>query len=252
MKGRDQHIHLLAGAFAMDALPPAERARFERHLAGCDDCAQEVAGLHETTARLAAATAIAPPTAMKQRVLAAAAAARQRPPAAGPVPAAGWRRLGRPGWPGRLVTAAAAAVVLVLAGIAVIFGVRNGSMHDQLSRAQDSSSQMAAVLTARDATMMTGTVRGGGVVTVVASHSRDALVFSATGLSALPASSSYELWLVGPAGARPAGMLPAARHHMTGPVVASGLRPGDHLALTAEPASGASRPTAPMMLDLVL
>ncbi len=170
----------------MDALSAPERARFERHLTGCEECAQEVAGLHETTARLAAATALAPPVALKQRVMAAAAITRQHAPDTGPAPArgGGWR--GRPAWPGRLVTAAAAAVVLVVGGIAVTFGISNGSMHDQLSRAQDSSRQIAAVLTAQDATMMTGTVRGGGSVTVVASRSRAALVFSATGLHGLP------------------------------------------------------------------
>ena len=47
-------------------------------------------------------------------------------------------------------------------------------------------------------------------------------------------------------------MLPAGRHGMTGPVIASGLRPGDHLALTAEPADGSARPDAPMMLDVAL
>jgi anti-sigma-K factor RskA len=47
-------------------------------------------------------------------------------------------------------------------------------------------------------------------------------------------------------------MLPPASHDMTGPVVASGLRGGDRLALTAEPAGGTSRPTAPMMFDLRL
>jgi hypothetical protein len=47
-------------------------------------------------------------------------------------------------------------------------------------------------------------------------------------------------------------MLPAGSHGMTGPVIASGLRPGDHLALTAEPADGSARPDAPMMLDVAL
>jgi anti-sigma-K factor RskA len=82
------------------------------------------------------------------------------------------------------------------------------------------------------------------------------LVFTAAALHALPASRGYELWLIGPAGDRAVIMLPPARHGMTGPVVASGLRPGDHLALTAEPAAGAAhpagRPTTPMMLDVVL
>jgi len=84
------------------------------------------------------------------------------------------------------------------------------------------------------------------------SHARHALVFTAADLHALPASRGYELWLIGPAGARPVTMLPPARQGMTGPVIASGLRPGDHLALTAEPAGGSGRPGAPMMLDVAL
>ena len=149
------------------------------------------------------------------------------------------------------MVAAGVAAVLVL-GVAVVFGVANGSMRDQLSQAQASSQQIAAVLTSRDATMMTGAVTGGGTVTIVMSHSMHALVFTAADLHALPASRGYELWLIGPAGDRPVTMLPAGRHDMTGPVIASGLRPGDHLALTAEPPGGTARPTVPMMLDVVL
>jgi len=134
----------------------------------------------------------------------------------------------------------------------VLFGVSNGSMHDQLSRAQASSQQIAAVLTASDATMMTGAVQGGGTVTIVMSHARRELVFTAADLRPLPASRGYELWLTGPAGDRAVVMLPPVRHGMTGPVIAAGLRPGDHLALTAEPPGGAARPTGPMMLDVVL
>ena len=84
------------------------------------------------------------------------------------------------------------------------------------------------------------------------SHAQHALVFTAQGLHALPASSGYELWLIGPDGTRSVGMLPADRHGMTGPVIASGLRSGDHLALTDEPADGSAHPTTSMMLDVVL
>jgi hypothetical protein len=139
-----------------------------------------------------------------------------------------------------------------VAGVAAFLGVSNGSMQNQLNRDQASSQQVAAVLTARDATMKTGAVRGGGTVTIVMSHSMRELVFTAADLRALPAAWGYELWLAGPAGDRPVVMLPAGRHGMAGPVVASGLRPGDHLVLTAEPSGGASRPTTPMMLDVVL
>jgi len=252
---RDRHAHTLAGPYAMDAISAPDRARFERHLAGCEECAREIASLHEATARLATAAAVTPPPALKARVMAAAAATRQRPPEPEPEAAVRtWR--GRPARRGRLVLAAGAAAAAAAVAAAVVFGVSNGGMRDQLSRAQASSQQVAAVLTARDATMMTGAVRGGGMVTIVMSHSMHELVFTAAALHALPASRGYELWLIGPDGDRAVLMLPPARHDMTGPVVASGLHPGDHLVLTAEPASGPARPTGrpsgSMMLDIVL
>jgi len=248
MSRPEREAHTLAGPYAMDAISEPDRVRFERHLAGCDECRREVAGLREATARLAAATAASPPPAMKERVMAAVAATRQQPPLAPPPTASRpWHARRRVRI--RLALAAAAAAV---AGVAVFLGVSNGSMQDQLNRDQASSQQVAAVLTARDATMKTGSVRGGGTVTIVMSHSMRELVFTAADLRALPAAWGYELWLAGPAGDRPVIMLPAGRHGMAGPVVASGLRPGDHLVLTAEPSGGASRPTTPMMLDVVL
>jgi len=267
--GRD--IHTLAGPYAMDAISAPDRARFERHLAGCAECAREIASLREATARLATAAAVPPPPALKARVMAAAAATRQRPPAAEPEPTArGWPSRGRPsrgwqlrGWPssgwqgrGKLALAAGTLAAAAVVAAAVVFGVSNGSMHDQLSRVQASSQQVAAVLTARDARMMTGQVKGGGTVTIVMSHARRELVFTAADLHALPDARGYELWLIGPAGDRAVIMLPPVSHGMTGPVIAAGLRPGDHLALTAEPSGGAAsstgRPTGPMMLNVVL
>ena len=250
-----REAHTLAGPYAMDAISAPDRARFERHLTRCEDCAREIASLREATARLAAAAAVSPPPALKARVMAAAAATRQRPPV--PEPEAALRTWqSRPAPRKRLAMAAGAVAAAAAVVVAVVLGVGNGGMRDQLSRAQASSQQVAAVLTARDATMMTGAVRGGGTVTIVMSHSMRELVFTAAALHALPASRGYELWLIGPAGVRAVIMLPPARHGMTGPVVASGLRPGDHLALTAEPAAGAAhpagRPTTPMMLDVVL
>jgi anti-sigma-K factor RskA len=238
-------VHTLAGAYAMDAISAPDRARFERHLAGCAACAQEITSLREATARLATATAVPPPSSMKERVMAAATLTRQQPPSVSePSTGRAWR--------GRLRFTVAAVAAAVVLGAAVVFGVANGSMRDQLSQAQASSQQMAAVLTARDATMMTGAVTGGGTVTIVMSHSRHALVFTAADLHALPASRGYELWLIGPAGARPVAMLAVGAHDMTGPVIASGLRPGDHLALTAGPSGGTARPTAAMMLDVAV
>ena len=253
--------HTLVGAYAMDAISAPDRERFERHLAGCGECAQEIASLREATAMLGAAAAEPVPAGLKERVMTAAAMIRQQPPpdeteAAPHLPQARTRAAARwlrsLAWPARAALAAGAAAAAAVLAVAVVFGVSNGSMQQQLDQSQASSQQIAVVLTAHDAVMMSGQVSGGGTATIVMSHSRHALVFTAQGLRVLPASRGYELWLIGPAGTRPVGMLPAGSHGMAGPVIASGLRQGDHLALTAEPAGGSAHPTTPMMLDVAL
>jgi anti-sigma-K factor RskA len=252
--------HTLAGAYAMDAISAPDRETFERHLTGCEECAREVASLHEATAALGTAAAEPLPAGLKERVMAAAAVTRQQPPAgeamteqhAGREQAAVARWLRSLAWPGRLALAAGAAAAAAVLAVAVVLGLTNGSIQQQLDQAQASSQQVAAVLTAHDAVMSAGPVAGGGTATIVMSHSRHALVFTAQGLHALPSSRGYELWLIGPAGSRPVGMLPAGSHGMTGPVIASGLRRGDHLALTAEPVGGSARPTTAPMLYVAL
>ena len=98
-------------------------------------------------------------------------------------------------------------------------------MQGRLSAAEQRDNAIAAVLGAHDATTLTAQVRTGGTATVVMSHRASALVFIGSGLTRLPASKAYELWLMGPAGPTPAGMLPAGHHGMSGPVVVSRLAP---------------------------
>jgi anti-sigma-K factor RskA len=243
--------HTLAGAYAMDAVPERDRARFERHLAGCDACRQEVRGLREAAAALGTAAAVRPPDALKETVLRAAAQTRQLRPAVHRVPS---RRVGGRrvlGWRPRLTVAAAGALAAV--GVATAAGVATYNMQNRLDQAHGRDLTVAAVLTASDATMMSAHVSTGGTATVVMSHRERALVFTAAHLSALPPSESYELWLIGPAGPKPAGMISASgRGHMVGPMVVSGLSAGDRVGMTVEPSGGSARPTSPpvMMLSL--
>ena len=53
-------LHTLTGAYAAHALSDGERLAFERHLAACPACAQEVRELTETAARLGTAVAARP------------------------------------------------------------------------------------------------------------------------------------------------------------------------------------------------
>jgi hypothetical protein len=238
--------HTLAGAYALDALTSADRTVFERHLAGCEACQAEAASLREAATRLGEAAAVAPPPGLRARVLARLPGVRQLPPVVGREPhtrrRAPWLRVPR------LAGAVAGACLL----LALAFGAVVMRTQHRLSVEQERTAAITAVLNAPDATMMTEHGRQGGTATVVMSHTRHALVLTTARLPALPGSQRYEMWLMGAHGARSAGMLPPAHHGMTPPVIVSGLAAGDELALTKEPASGASHPATPMVLTLNL
>jgi anti-sigma-K factor RskA len=57
---------------------------------------------------------------------------------------------------------------------------------------------------------------------------------------------------MGPSGSRSIGVLSAARGGMAGPMIISGLAPGDAIGLTVEPAGGSPQPTSAPILMLLL
>ncbi len=148
----------------------------------------------------------------------------------------------------RLVLAAAVGALAV----GGFFGVGAYTAAHRLGEQQLRAHAIAAVLTAPDVTMLSARVTTGGTATIVMSLRHRELVFAAAGLRVLPSSECYELWLMGPGGDRPAGMLPEPRQGMTGPVIASGLTAGDRLGLTIEPTGGAARPSTTMILAVAL
>ena len=85
--------HADVAPYALDALDDDEERAFEEHLASCERCREELAGLREATAALAyGAAGPAPPPELKQRILdqRAGRAPERRPAAA--APRAGRRR----------------------------------------------------------------------------------------------------------------------------------------------------------------
>ena len=79
-------IHALSGAYAVDALDDVERARFERHLAGCSACQAEVESLVAAASELSVLTEVAPPASLRAKVLAEIATVRPLPPLTGTEP----------------------------------------------------------------------------------------------------------------------------------------------------------------------
>jgi anti-sigma factor RsiW len=67
-------LHDLSALYALDVLDADERARFEAHLATCDRCTEDLAGLREAASSLAFVGGPAPPAALRGRILTAARA----------------------------------------------------------------------------------------------------------------------------------------------------------------------------------
>jgi anti-sigma-K factor RskA len=250
---RDE-LHVLSGSYVLDALSSDERDSFERHLQHCSLCQDEVRGLRETAARLGEAKALDPPPQLRARVLAAAYRTRQLPPPVGERLALDRRtRAARvfgatpPGAPRRALLPRLAVTV---AAAAAVVGATLG-IDQAVTRPQPgASTTISRVIAAPDARMETDPTTAGGTVTIVVSADQRAAVVSTRGLRSLPAAQTYQLWVMGPHGARSVGLLSGTGR--SGPVLASGLEPGDRIGITVEPAGGTSRPTtAPVIAAAV-
>ncbi len=229
-------IHALAGAYALDALDDVERAAFRRHLAQCEACAIEVTELCETAARLADATAAAPPPQLRGRVLAEITRTRQVGPASADTGRAragtGWRR-----W----AAGAVAAAVLAIAASGVTYVIQE----DRVRQA----GQVQAVLAAPDAVVQRAPAKGGGEVAVWTSQSRAARVVMLDGLLAPDAEHAYQLWFIRDNTPTDAGTLGAGMGN--GVRLLEGVS-GGSLAVTLEPAGGSVAPHEPLLATVPL
>jgi anti-sigma-K factor RskA len=230
VKAMRDDLHVLTGSYVLDAVSDAEREEFERHLEHCPTCEAEVRGLRETAARLAMACTVTAPARMEQRVLAATYQTRQLPPLPGPP-----RQARILHFPRRLALVAAAASVAAAVGL----GITQLSTQHQLDTAQADAAAIAQVVTAPDAHVETARTSAGGSVTVVTSAALREAVVSTTGLAHLSAGRVYQVWVMSPAGARSAGLIPTGASSL----LASAVKPGDRIGITVEPAGGTKRPT---------
>ncbi|MFJ1896111.1 MULTISPECIES: zf-HC2 domain-containing protein [unclassified Streptomyces] len=73
-------VHMLTGAYALDALEGRERTAVEAHCAGCPACLRECEEFRATAARLGMASTAIPPAALKGRVLDIVRATPRPPP----------------------------------------------------------------------------------------------------------------------------------------------------------------------------
>ncbi|MFC7901413.1 anti-sigma factor domain-containing protein [Streptomyces griseoincarnatus] len=253
--------HSLAAPYALDALDPAERVRFEKHLRSCDRCAAEVRDLAEDAVRLAWSTAAPAPPDLRDRVLAAVRTTAQEPasqerartarepqlPAhvwgAAPPPRARERRRAVLLAPFATATAAAALVV------ASLFAVQANRTQDELAAERDRAREIAHVLAAPDARASSGRDARGRTIGVIASVSARGAVVTLGGYDDPPSGRVRQLWLMDREG-RPRSL---GLFEGDTPLVASGLDPASSsLAVTVEPDGGSPQPTGQPIVQLAL
>ncbi|SEJ50757.1 anti-sigma factor [Demequina mangrovi] len=249
----NENVHALIGAYAVDAVSPAERVEFEAHLGACDDCSVELVGMREAAAVLAEAEAVAPPASLKGRVMESIAQTPQLAPltsddAASPdadpastVPAEGApsavplassrKRL----WP-RLALAAASAAVLAVGGLVGSSLVER--RQDDLALEKD----VMMVTSAPDAHSMD---LGLGTAHLVVSEKMESVVAMGDDCPHPKDGMSYQLWLVMDDGTKEAG--PTFMPDEDGTFMAimeMDMEGAAAIAVTEEPMGGSAEPTS--------
>ncbi len=226
-------MHPLSGAYAVDALDDLERARFERHLAECPDCAAEVDSLREAAAMLALSVDAGPSPELRSRVLAEISTVRPLPPTA---PAQEVVRRTARRFP--QLVAAAAAAILVATGVGVT------AWHPWTD---DRKTEIAApvatrVMDAPDARNQSVAFDDGSRATLWHSTSVGRAVLVTKDMAPAPSGKVYELWLQAADGTFvPAGLMDGGNQTF---VLHGALKDSKGVGITVEPAAGSKTPTS--------
>lgn len=260
-------IRLLAAGAALDDLDPAERADYDRHLAGCTTCRSLAADLDEVVADLAlVAPTIAPPSSLRGDVLAVlgvpaaavAAESRDRPtlravPALVPTPVPAPRP--------RAALWGALGLAAVLGIVAVGLGAQTVRLNEQVAAANALAAEVQVKVAAREAAIAliadpshrTARLQAEPVapvataVVVYRPGSTDAYLM-AMDLPATPAGRVYQLWVADAAGVHALGTF-----HFDGQgafVAPFGVDLGESAAamVTLEPEGGAQGEPGPQVV----
>jgi anti-sigma factor RsiW len=230
-------LHKLTGAYAMDALDELERARFEQHLAQCDDCRAEVAELRETAALLSETVAVPPPASLRESVLSGITQVRPLAPEVTSTPEVAPARseqpAGRRGWAPFLVAAALALFVGV--GAMIVAPWADDDEVPRLTAAEQ-------VLQAPDAEEVFLDLGEAGRATVVRSKSQDKAVITTEDMVAAPDGKDYELWFMSPEEEFiAAGLMPDAPDQTV--VLDGSAAEAVAVGITVEPDGGSKQPT---------
>jgi anti-sigma-K factor RskA len=234
--------HELIGAYAVDALDGAERARVEEHLTACPDCRSDLVEYREVLAALTT-RAVAPPPELEDAVVAAARVGSGAPPSTQRTvvtPPAGPRRR-RPAT--LLAAAAVAAAVFMVGGV-----VGRATAPVAPVAASDPAAVQAvlAVAAADDAAFVPADVMG-TAARVVISDEMGKMAFLAADLPTPAKGECYQVWRVSPDGSKTsAGVFTPDADGLVAVVLDAGPDT-ESFVITTEPPGGSPAPTGDMV-----
>ena len=211
-------LHELSALYALDVLDADERARFEAHLAECERCSQELAGMRDAASGLGFVEGPAPPAALRTSIL---AAARAEPPNVVPLA----RR--------SPATAVVAVLAIAASAAAIGLGIWAAALHHSLSQERSATNVL------RDPHARRLAVPGTPGALVVAPSGDAVLTVS---LPSPPPGKTYEAWVAGK-GVHAAGTFSGGLVKLTQPV-----ERGEQVMVTLERSGGVDAPTrAPLL-----
>ncbi|RIX30482.1 anti-sigma factor [Amnibacterium setariae] len=253
-----EDVHLLSGAYALDAVTAEEAALVEAAMVQSEELRSEVVGLSDTAVALGLGIApIAPPAALRARLLDAIDALPQQPAEepAGSLDAVEPASVDAPRLdvvaPAETVVAAVpagdhlasrrrrrrrpmAALALVAAAVVLFSGgflVQRTLLEPQR--------EYTSVVTASDRQKVVGSVAGGGVATVTWSPSEHRTAVELTGVTP-PSGKVLQLWSVRGDTITSAGLYDGGQRYA---LIAGTPSSGEVLAVSVEPDGGSTQPT---------
>lgn len=214
--------HELSALYALDVLDDEERARYEEHLAGCEQCQGDLRGLREAAAGIGfVASGPSPPPELREQILERARAEQPNVVAL---------RDRRPS----IAVSVAAVVAVAATAAAVALGVWAASLHHSLSHEQ------AAVRLLGDPHARRVAVEGAPGSLVVAPSGKAAL---AVDLPDPPPGKTYEAWVIDN------GVHRDRLFNGAPTVLERRVHPGVTVKVTLEPNGGVDAPTTVPLLS---
>jgi hypothetical protein len=250
----------LAAVYGVGALDGDDLTRFEAHLAeGCERCGTLLREAREALARAALAGTPAVPPAEVRAALLARVAADEPPPARRPASRASWV-------PWAAATAAVAAIAALITGgvVAARYEARLGQMARQTAAVRARLQADEAALRAevavyrsvvellRDPATRVVELRGAGpspeAVGRMVWHDRAGGHLFVARLPPAPPGKAYEMWVLGGAAPRPAGVFQVDASGRATHRIEPAEGPPAKFAVTVEAEAGAPAPTGPIVL----